>query len=441
MPTAGEPPRTDHNARAANKQPALQGAETTFMTSIFFRYVFRQTSGALLLILASLGGIVWIALALKQLNVVTSQGQDAWMLLKMTTLALPNLLAIIAPFALLISALHVLNRLNGDSELIVMTAAGATFWNVARPLFAVAILVTLAVSFVNHIGMPWSLRLLREYIVQMRTDLLTQVMQPGQFSSPEKGLTFHIKKREFNGDLIGLVVNDNRNRKESQTYLAELGQIVKQPPTAYLIMSRGHILRRTDTQEPAQIIVFDKYIIDLDRLDQRKDERFDLKPRERYLNELIKPSKDDALYKENPGLFRAELHERFANPLYPITFILIALAAVGQAQSTRQARTERMVIGFVAAVGCRMGGLAANNLVALNAAYIPLLYVIPLVTGAISFLLILRNAKPKGGVLLSDRIDDLIEPLKRRLFGNSSPSANPAAGTRVVINDGVRQLP
>ena len=194
--------------------------------TIIFRYVFRQTATALLLILASLGGIVWIALALKQLNVVTSQGQDAWMLIKMTTLALPNLLAIIAPFALLISALHILNRLNGDSELIVMTAAGGTVWNVARPLIALALLVTLAVGFVNHVGMPWSLRLLREYIVQMRTDLLTQVMQPGRFSTPEKGLTFHIRERSFNGDLLGLVVNDNRNSQVKHTYLAEHGKIL-----------------------------------------------------------------------------------------------------------------------------------------------------------------------------------------------------------------------
>ncbi|MBU2582611.1 MAG: LptF/LptG family permease [Alphaproteobacteria bacterium] len=404
------------------------------MTSIIFRYVFRQTSAALLLILASLGGIVWIALALKQLNVVTSQGQDAWMLLKMTTLALPNLLAIIAPFALLISALHVLNRLNGDSELIVMTAAGATIWNVARPLFAVAILVTIAVSFVNQIGMPWSLRLLREYIVQMRTDLLTQVMQPGQFSTPEKGLTFHIRKREFNGDLIGLVVNDNRNRSESQTYLAEHGQIVKQPPTAYLIMSRGHIVRRTDPKEPAQIIVFDKYIIDLDRLDQRKDERYDLKPRERYLNEILKPAKDDPLYRENPGLFRAELHERFANPLYPLAFILIALAAVGQAQSTRQGRTERMVIGFVAAVGVRMAGLAANNLVVLNAAYVPLLYIIPLAVSGLAFVAVLRNAKPTSGPKLFDRIEDHLSPVLRHLLPRKPNDADLAGNASVPIN-------
>ena len=376
------------------------------MTTIFFRYVFRQTASALLLILASLGGIVWIALALKQLNVVTSQGQDAWMLVKMTTLALPNLLAIIAPFALLISALHILNRLNSDSELIVMTAAGATVWNVARPLIAIALLVTAAVAFVNHIGMPWSLRLLRAYIVEMRTDLLTQVMQPGRFSTPEQGLTFHIRERTFDGDLLGLVVNDNRNPKEMQTYLAETGQIVKQPPTAYLVMTNGHILRRTNPKEPAQIIAFENYIIDLDQLDANKGQTYSFKPRERYLDELLNPDPEDPLYKYKPGKFRAELHERFSNPLYPLAFILIALAAAGQAQSTRQARSERMVIGFVAAVGCRMVGLAANNLVVVNAAFVPVMYVIPIAASGLAMIMIVRNARPSRGPQLSDRLSD-----------------------------------
>src|SRR5690349_10806027 len=137
---------------------------------IISRYVFRQTAGVLLLILLSLGGIVWIALALRELNVVTSGGQNAFTLLKMTTLALPNLLGVIAPFALLIAVVQVLSRLNGDSELIVLTASGATIWTVARPLLALAAIVSMAVATVNHLGMPWSLRSLREYVMEMRTD-------------------------------------------------------------------------------------------------------------------------------------------------------------------------------------------------------------------------------------------------------------------------------
>jgi lipopolysaccharide export LptBFGC system permease protein LptF len=44
--------------------------------STFGTYVFRQAFSALALILFSLIGVVWIALALKKLKLVTSKGQD-----------------------------------------------------------------------------------------------------------------------------------------------------------------------------------------------------------------------------------------------------------------------------------------------------------------------------------------------------------------------------
>ena len=139
---------------------------------IFSRYVFRQAAGSFLLILTSLTGVVWITLALRQFNVVTTQGQDTWMLIKMTTLALPNLMAIIAPFSLLIAALHTLNRLNTDSELIVLSASGSKVWTVARPLLLLAFLVSIFLAFVSHLAQPWSTQQLRDYLVKVRTNLL-----------------------------------------------------------------------------------------------------------------------------------------------------------------------------------------------------------------------------------------------------------------------------
>jgi lipopolysaccharide export system permease protein len=384
---------------------------------IFSRYVFRQSAGALLLILLSLSGVVWIALALRQLDVVTSQGQDTLMLLAMTTLALPNLMAIIAPIALLIAAVHTLNRLNGDSELIVLTAAGATVRWVARPLLALALLVAVAVSLVNHFVMPWSLRLLGEYVLQVRADLLTQVIQPGRFSSPEPNLTFHIRERSLNGELLGLIMHDTREPEQHQSYLAERGRIVKQDGGAYLVMSDGHILRRTDPKEPAQIIAFKQNIVDLARFDQKVADGGDLKPRERYFGELVAPEPGTYHPKTGPGHFRAELHERFSNPLYPIAFAMIALALVGQAHSTRQSRIERIVVAVVAAAGLRLAGMACNNLVMMKTGAVPILYALPLAGIAVSAMLIARNSRPRrGGPLLRDRLADLFSPLAARML-------------------------
>jgi lipopolysaccharide export system permease protein len=398
------------------------------MTTIFSRYVFRQAAGALLLILSSLSGIVWIALALRQLEVVTSQGQNGLTLLAMTTLALPNLLALIAPFALLIAVMHTLNRLNGDSELIVMTASGATIWVVARPLLLLAAIVMAAVTFVNHVGMPWSLRMLREYVLQVRTDLLSQVLQPGKFSSPERGVTFHIRERAPNGDILGLIMHDNRSGKSATSYLAERGQIVKQGDAAYMVMSGGHVLSQDDTKEPPRIVAFDRYVLDLDAFDEKTSDDKELRPRERYFSELVNPDTSSRAYKRNTGQFKVELHERFASPLYPLAFVFIALAAAGNAQSTRQNRTRAVVTGFAAGAGLRLAGLGLNNIAAVNTAMIPLLYLLPLSAIVVSLVVIIGARRQRPGQGRFDRALETLGEAMAALTARLRPSTPKPAG-------------
>lgn len=380
------------------------------------KYVFRQAASAVMLILASLGGIVWIALALKELNVVTSEGNDVIMLVKITSLALPNLLAVIAPFALLIATMHTLNRLGGDSELIVLTASGSPVWELARPLLALALLVSIGVGVVNHVVQPWSLQKLKSYIVQMRADLLSKVIQPGRFSSPESDLAFHIRARDLNGDLRGLVVSDRRKKEEDRVYLAEKAVITKQDATAYLILSDGHILRRSNTKTPPQIVVFDQYIVNLDDFDRQSVAgEIDFKPRERYLHQLLYPEQTSRYYEKLKGQFRAELHERFTAPLYPIAFVLIALAAAGQAQSTRENRSERLVLGFLIAVGVRLAGFAANTLVVKSSAFVFLMYLLPLGAIAGAVISLKRGTRPLSRYSLGDDLRERFGPLFTKL--------------------------
>lgn len=373
---------------------------------IFSRYVFSQAAGSFLLILLSLTGIVWIALALRQFNVVTNQGQDSWMLIKMTSLAIPNLMAIIAPFSFLIAALYTMNRLNTDSELIVLSAAGSTVWTVGRPLLLLALLATCGLVFVNQLAQPWSMRLLREYITQVRTDLLTQVIQPGRFSNPEPNLMFHIRDRALDGDLIGLVMHDTRDKAQSQSYLAERGTIVKQNDTAFLVMSTGHIIRRAGTDTAPQIVVFDRYVVDLDRFEPQDAGASEYKPRERYLSELLYPG-DSKLYQALKGQFRAEIHERFAGPLYPLVFALVIIAFVGQARSTRSSRLESLVVAFIIASNCRLIGLAINSQVVRSGSMIGFVYGLPVAVAILSLLIIRRADKHKTGLAGIDKIVDL----------------------------------
>ena len=152
--------------------------------TLFSRYMFRQVTSAFLLILLTLTAIIWLATALKQLDLITSQGQGLTMFFQMTALSLPSLITLIAPNAVLMASLYTLDRMNGDSEIIVMTAAGATVWRICRPLIALALIVSVLILAVNVFVNPACMRAFRDLITQVRADLISQVLQPGRFSSP-----------------------------------------------------------------------------------------------------------------------------------------------------------------------------------------------------------------------------------------------------------------
>lgn len=362
--------------------------------TILGRYIFRQSLGAVLLILISLTVVTWIGVALRQVDVMTSQGQDALVFLKLTALALPSLVAFIAPIAVLLSTLHVISRLSGDSELIIMTASGAPTWRLVRPLLAMALLVSAALVLINHLVAPWSNRQIRERAIQVRTELISQVIQPGRFNAPETGLTIHIRDRAPDGQLQGLLMHDARTKDQVSSYLAETGYIIKQGAGAYLMMQNGTVIRQGAPGTTPDIVSFDRYAVDINRFEQKAEQALSLRPREWYTTDLLAPNKNDPLYKALPQRFSAELHDRFSNPLYPIAFVLIAAAFAGQAQTTRQNRTQALLGGFATGIGVRVLGISAVNAANNKAAALPNMYIIPLAAIVLSLIAIQLNMHP-----------------------------------------------
>ena len=347
---------------------------------LFGRYMFRQVTNAFLVILLTLTIVVWLATALKELNLITSQGQGIVLFFQMTLLSLPSLMALIAPNAMLMAALYTLDRMNGDSELIVMTASGAPVWRIGAPLLALASLVSIAILLANLFLTPASMRALRSFVTQVRADLISQVLQPGRFSSPENGLTFHIRDRSLSGDLLGLLVHDERDDKQVMSYLAERGRIITNDDGSYLVMFEGYVHRYNseDADKNVQIVAFDQNMLDISEFSPKDNAGKDLRPREQYISDLISPDMNDKAAKHNYGQIRSELHDRLATPLYPLVFAFVAIALLGHARTTRESRWAQILLAFGIALGLRVAGLMSGNLVALNAWAVALVYAVPL---------------------------------------------------------------
>lgn len=311
------------------------------------------------MILVSLTSIIWVTQALRDIDLMTSQGQTILVFIGITGLVIPQLVLVIAPIALVIAVAYVLNKLANDSEIIVMNSAGMAPWRLFRPFLEAAFVVALLVGFVAAYLSPKCLQELRQWAAQVRADLVTNIVQPGRFITIERGLVFHLRERLQNGQLLGLFIDDQRNPKEETTLLAERGEIVENERGAFLLLGNGSLQRRTADGSNPTIVKFDRHAFDLSQFSSGQSQAITYSVRELSLWELAFPKPDDPTLLRDPGQFRAEFHDRLIAPLYPLAFTVLAFAWLGAPRTTRQSRSMSMVATILAVSSLRLVGFAS----------------------------------------------------------------------------------
>ncbi|MBI4725198.1 MAG: LPS export ABC transporter permease LptF [Rhodomicrobium sp.] len=341
------------------------------------RYIFRQTASALITILLSLTLIVWLTSVLREIKLLTTGGQTFLLFLKITGLAIPNLIVMVAPIAFFIACLHTLNRLNGDSELIVLSASGASAWRLLVPYLSLATIVAIAVLGANIYILPKAARLLQDYISQVRADLLSQVLQPGEFSDLEPGLTIHIRDKSRDGSLLGVVVHDERDKKMANTIVAERGEVSAENGRAGMDLYDGQILRQEAGKANVQFITFNSYSFDMGNFTARTGHR-EPEVRERDIGELLFPDKESAYYKANHAAIKSELHQRLSTPLYSFVFALLAVLYLGRPRTTREGRASFLFTAFTVGAALRIVGIASVNIVGKKMWALSLIYGLPI---------------------------------------------------------------
>jgi lipopolysaccharide export system permease protein len=206
---------------------------------------------------------------------------------------------------------------------------------------------------------PESLRMLRRWLTEVRTDVVSSIVQPGRFIAIEQGLAFNIRERRPNGLLVGLMMDDRRDPAQRVTILAERGEILKNEHGNFLILEAGSVQRQEAKQRDPNIVLFDRYAFDLSQF-SGGSQVVKYSVRERYLWQLIRPDPTDALAKVQPGQFRAELHDRLLAPLYPFAFVLIAFAFLGPPRTTRQSAAWSISGVILGAAALRLIGFACT---------------------------------------------------------------------------------
>lgn len=328
------------------------------------RYVLRQTLGPLVFFSLLLTAIIWLTQSLEMLDLVLNRGQSAFTFLQLTFFVLPSLLTLILPVALFAGALYGLNRLKSDSELVVMWASGINRWTIAWPVLAIGIAMTLVGFFLNVHLMPAGYRAMKDRVYEIRDDLAASFLREGAFVTPAKGLTVYISEAPPGGDLLGIMVHDNRDTAAPVTYMAERGLLVRTDEGPRLVMQNGMIQRMENRDGNLQTIRFKKHAFDLSQYAGERSGAASRDLSERYLSELFYPDLSRKWDRKNRGRLRAEGHSRLATPFYNLTFAAIALVAVLCGAYHRRGNSRRLLLAVGCVIALRALGFAAQSLAA-----------------------------------------------------------------------------
>lgn len=357
------------------------------------RYLFRQLLIPTLLALAALTTVAFLSQSLSALDLVVDQRQGVGLLLEVTLLALPQLIALILPIAVFVAGAVSLNRLHSEHEIVVCFAGGMSRWRVISPAMRLAAAATLTSLALGLWVGPLASQAMRAALFKAQADVAASLIQPGQFVEPAAGLTVYAQSASPEGVFSNLFVHQQRDAA-STTFSALSGRIAERDGKPLLVMRHGSS-QELNAQGVLNFLSFDEYALDLSPF-LPKQAAMRLKTSDRYLHELLFPDLTQDIERRYRLKMLAEGHSRIASPLYNIAMMAIVLAAVIGGPFTRMGYARRIGAAGAAAAAARLLGFAAQALAIHEVWLNALQYAFPLIAAGLSFAVLFRRSRERG---------------------------------------------
>src|SRR5579871_121775 len=147
--------------------------------SLIEDYLHRQLLAPTVQATLALSGIAILSEALSAIGLVLNQRQSPLVFAKVILLAMPQLIVLILPVAVLVAGLMSINRLHRDNEIVICFSSGMSRWRVISPALRLSASVAVLSLVITLWVQPLCYRALRDTLLSVKTDLLTTMIRPG----------------------------------------------------------------------------------------------------------------------------------------------------------------------------------------------------------------------------------------------------------------------
>ena len=204
------------------------------------------------------------------------------------------------------------------------------------------------------------------------------LLREGVFNTFSDKMTDYLRARDDNGDLLGLVIHDTRDKtKPPVTVTAKRGRIVMNGDTPNIIVVDGMRQQRDADTDVMSKLYFSRYTIEIKGLNTDQGTRWH-EASERTLLQLFKPDMTNKQDRKNRRLFLAEAHHRIITPFNAMGFALVSCCWLLLGPFNRRGLTNKVAMAALSVAALQALNLTMVSIAKKNLDLVPLIYVMTL---------------------------------------------------------------
>ena len=216
------------------------------MKKIIYRNLATDCLKFFLLTIFTISTIIWVLQAVNYLDFVIEDGHGFFVYFNFTLLSFPKIFSRIYPFSVFLAFAYILLKYEDKNELII-------FWNFGiNKIHFINFFIKFSFFFVilslllNGLIVPLAQDKARSFIRSSDLDFFESALKPKTFVDIVQNLTIYYEKKNKNGELEKMFLNDKSNPNESQTTIAKTGKFEMRGDKKILVLYNGKTINNVN---------------------------------------------------------------------------------------------------------------------------------------------------------------------------------------------------
>ena len=281
--------------------------------------------------------IYWSNRSVRTLDLLLGDGKSISVFINLTLLSLPNIIMAILPVSGLISVIYLTNRLNADSELIILRSAGTSNLELSKPFLKLGLIVSLLVGVLSHQIVPTIKNSAKSMQNSVSNEINAMFLRSGEFFNPTQNVTIYIGKIKSNKELSNFFLEDNRDPKKLKTFISKTAYLSGNKDNPQIVLKDGSAQTYLTEEKSLDILYFKDFLYDFKILYDKKVIKQKDTVKETRTTQLIGGLiSRDSPARLDPESIKTEIHRRISETLLPTVIILLGFSCLIVAKFTRQ---------------------------------------------------------------------------------------------------------